>query len=118
MREHEFEVSYRLLDAQLIDRDGRRCGRVDDIEIEGEPGSPAHLAAILSGPGAFSARVPRGLRPLSSRLLGDDVVEVPWDAIEDIAEVVQLQRTGDELGLGSGDTAAARIVSRIPGSGR
>jgi sporulation protein YlmC with PRC-barrel domain len=118
MREDEFEVAYRLLDAELIDSDGRRCGRVDDIEIAGEPGSPAQVTAILSGPGAFSARVPRGLRPLSSRILTDDVVRVPWDAVSDIAEVVRLKRPGDELGLGSGDTAAARIVSRIPGSGR
>jgi sporulation protein YlmC with PRC-barrel domain len=117
MRDDELEVAYRLLDAELIDSDGRRCGRVDDIEIEGEPGAPAHMSAILSGPGAFAARVPRGMRSVSSRLLGQDVVRVPWDAVEDIAEVVHLKRPGEELGLGSGDRAAARIVSRIPGSG-
>jgi sporulation protein YlmC with PRC-barrel domain len=118
MREDEFEVAYRLLDAELIDPDGRRCGRVDDIEIEGEPGSVARVTAILSGPGALSERVPRGIRRVSSRLLGDDVVRVPWDAVEDLAEVVRLKRPADELGLGSGDTAAARIVRRIPGSGQ
>jgi sporulation protein YlmC with PRC-barrel domain len=118
MREDEFEVAYRLLDAELIDRDGWRCGRVDDIEIEGEPGSPAQLTAILSGPGAFSERVPRGMRRLASRRLGEEVVRVPWDAVKDIAEAVQLKRLRGDLGLGSGDTAAARIVARIPGSGR
>jgi sporulation protein YlmC with PRC-barrel domain len=118
MREDEFEVGYRLLDAELIDGNGRRCGRVDDIEIEGEPGSPARLAAILSGPGSFSARTPRILRSVASRLAGDDVVRVPWDAVNDIAEVVSLKHSGEDLGLGSGDTAAARVVSRIPGSKR
>ena len=43
---------------------------------------------------------------------------VPWDAVEDIAEVVRLKHSGQELGLGSGDMAAARIVARIPGSQR
>jgi hypothetical protein len=117
MREDEFEVAYRLLDAELIDCDGWRCGRVDDIEIEGEPGSPAQLTAILSGPGASSERVPRGVRRLASRLFGEDVVRVPWDAVEDVAEAVRLKRQREDLGLGSGDTAAARIVARIPGSG-
>jgi sporulation protein YlmC with PRC-barrel domain len=116
MREDAFEIAYRLLDAELIDSDGRRCGRVDDVEIEGDPGSPAQVTAILSGPDAFSARVPRPLRRPSSRLFGDGLVRVPWDAVQDIAEVVRLKHRGEELGLGSGDTAAARIVSRIPGS--
>ena len=116
MREHRFEVAYRLLDTELIDSDGRRCGRVDDVEIEGEPGSPAQVTAILSGPGTFSARMPRLLRPLSARLLGEDVVRVPWEAVEDIAEVVRLQHPREELGLGSGDMAAARIIARIPSS--
>ena len=118
MREDQFEVAYRLLDTELIDSDGRRCGRVDDVEIEGEPGSPAQVTAILSGPGAFSARMPRLLRPLSARLFGEDLVRVPWDAVEDIAEVVRLKHSGQELGLGSGEMAAARIVARIPGSQR
>lgn len=118
MREDQFEVAYRLLDAELIDRDGWRCGRVDDIEIDGQPGSPAQLTAILSGPGACSERAPRGLRRLASRLFGENVVRVPWDAVEDIAEAVRLKRRREDLGLGSGDTAAARVVARIPGSGR
>jgi sporulation protein YlmC with PRC-barrel domain len=105
-----------LLDSELIDSNGRRCGRVDDVEIAGEPGAPAEIVAILSGPGAFSARVPRFLRRASSRLFGAEVVRVPWDAIDDIAEVVRLKRAGERLGLGSGDTAAARIVARLPGS--
>jgi sporulation protein YlmC with PRC-barrel domain len=118
MREDQFEIAYRLLDSELIDTDGRRCGRVDDLEIEGEAGSPAHVSAILCGPGAFSARMPRRLRRLSSRLMGEDLVRVPWDAVQDIAEVVRLKGRGEELGLGSGDTAAARIVARLPGSER
>jgi sporulation protein YlmC with PRC-barrel domain len=118
MQEDEFEVGYRLLDAELIDRDGWRCGRVDDVEIDGEAGSPAQLTAILSGPGVLSRRVPRGVRRLASRLFGEDVVRVPWDAVEDIGETVRLKRRREDLGLGSGDTAAARVVARIPGSGR
>jgi sporulation protein YlmC with PRC-barrel domain len=116
MRGHSFELAYRLLDSELIDSDGRRCGRVDDVEIEGEPGEEAKVTAILSGAGAFSNRLPRRLRPISSRLFGDQLVSVAWDEVKDIAEGVELKRPGDDLGLGAGDTAAARLVTRLPGS--
>lgn len=116
MREDQFPVAYRLLDTELIDSDGRRCGRVDDVEIDGEPGAPAQVTSILSGPGTFSSRMPRLLRPLSARILGEDLVRVPWDAVEDIAEVVRLKHPREKLGLGSGDIAAARIVARMPRS--
>jgi sporulation protein YlmC with PRC-barrel domain len=118
MRENSFPVGYRLLDDQLVDSDGRRCGRVDDLEIDGEPGSPAEIAAILSGPGVFSARMPRLLQGMAKRLFGDEVVRVPWDAVEDIDETVHLKRPAAELGLARGDDAAARIIGRIPGSER
>jgi sporulation protein YlmC with PRC-barrel domain len=116
MREDTFALAYRLLDADLIDSDGRRCGRVDDIEIEGEPGSPAHVAAVLSGPAAFSRRIPRSLRPAASRLFGKVLVRVPWDAVDDLDTVLHLKRPGEELGLASGEAAAARLVERLPGS--
>ncbi len=116
MREHEFALAYRLLDSELIDIDGRRCGRVDDVEFEGEPGEPARVAAILSGPGAFSRRVPRLLRPTCSRIFGARVVRIPWDEVKDIAAVVHLKHAGQGLGLGAGDTSAARLVDRLPGS--
>src|SRR6266536_3026125 len=106
MKEDRFDVAYRLLDDELIDSDGRRCGRVDD----GEPGRPAEITAILSGPGVWSQRMPRALRGVSARIFGDDRVSVPWDAVKDIAEVVYLKRPGGELGLGRGDDAVGRIV--------
>ena len=40
-----------VLDHQLLDTDGRRCGNVDDLAIEGGPGESAVVVAILVGPG-------------------------------------------------------------------
>jgi sporulation protein YlmC with PRC-barrel domain len=116
MREDQFDVAYRLLDDELVDRDGRRCGRVDDVELSGEPGSPTEITAILSGPGAWAGRLPRPLRRASLRIFGDDEVVVPWDAVKDIAEVVELKERGEDLDLGRGEDAARRIVTRIPRS--
>lgn len=112
----EFAVGYRLLDDELVDCDDRRCGRVDDVEFEGEPGKPALISAVLSGAGTWPARLPRRFERLARRLFGYDVVRVPWEEIDDIGEVVRLKRRGQDLGLGAGDDHVGRIVERIPGS--
>ena len=116
MRDDEFDVGYWLLDDELIDSDGRRCGRVDDVELEGGPGDPARIAAILSGPGALRERLPRWVKPLARRLFTDDVVRVDWSEVSDIQVVVELKRPAGELGLGRGDDAFGEIVNKIPGS--
>src|ERR671923_285859 len=52
------EAGLQLLDRQLIDKDGRLAGKVDDLELElPEGGGPPVVTAILSGPGALSRRV-------------------------------------------------------------
>ena len=82
MRGHEFEVGYWLLDAQILDSDRRRCGRVDDVEFEGSAGKPTHLTAILTGPAAYRRRLPRPLRSLAERVLTDREVRVPWRQVK------------------------------------
>jgi sporulation protein YlmC with PRC-barrel domain len=117
MKHHEFDVGYWLLDDQLIDSDGRRCGRVDDVEFSGRPGGRTRLSMILSGPGAFRRRLPRGpLRRLAERILTDREVAIPWKEIREIDVVVQLKHPAAKLGLGEGDDEAARFVNKVPGS--
>jgi sporulation protein YlmC with PRC-barrel domain len=116
MRDDEFDVGYWLLDDQLIDSDGRRCGRVDDVEFDGGPGEPSRIAAIVCGPGAFPSRVHRRLRPLARRLFGGGEVRVPWDAVRDIDVIVQLKRPARDLGLAAEEDVAARLIDRIPGA--
>ena len=52
----EIDIGLRVLDHQLLDRDGRRCGNVDDLAIEGGPGERAEVVAILVGPGYWAQR--------------------------------------------------------------
>jgi hypothetical protein len=62
------DLVYRVLDLQLVDVDGRRCGKVDDVELSGEP---LRATALLSGTGTFPDRLPRRLLPrLARRLVG------------------------------------------------
>jgi sporulation protein YlmC with PRC-barrel domain len=116
MRADEFDVGYWLLDDQLIDRDGHRCGRVDDVEFDGGPGEPARITAIVSGPAPYAARMHPWLRPLGRRIFGDGEVIVPWSAVRDIDVIVELKESAADLGLGAGDEAAARVIGRIPGA--
>jgi sporulation protein YlmC with PRC-barrel domain len=116
MRHDEIDLAYRLLDDDLVDCDGRRCGKVDDIELEGEAGSPAQLAAILVGPGAYVPRLARRLRGLGRSLAGDEMTRVEWDEVEDVDATVKLKRSAEELGLGEGDDRAKRLVDWIPGA--
>ena len=52
------EAGLHLLDRQLVDKDGRLAGKVDDLELElPEGGGPPVVTAILAGPGALSRRV-------------------------------------------------------------
>lgn len=119
MREHEFDIVYRVMDDQLVDGDGRRCGRVDDVELSGEPGGPAQLSAILSGTGVYHRRVPRRVRRFFARIfgsgvLGKDVIRVPWSEVYEIDEVVRLRRPGGELNLTAGEDWARAVVEKLP----
>ena len=67
MAPDRMDLVYRILDDQLVDVDGRRCGRVDDLEFDGGPGEQLLLHAILSGSGTWHRRMPRALRTRSGR---------------------------------------------------
>jgi sporulation protein YlmC with PRC-barrel domain len=116
MRENQFDVGYRILDDDLVDSGGRRCGKVDDVEIDGTPGEPAYLSALLVGPGAWPGRLPRELRELASRIFRAQTVRVPWSAVDDITAVVKLKQPARELRLGRGDDKARPLLEWIPKS--
>ena len=46
-----------LLDRQLVDRDGRMAGCVDDLEVTAAPDGSLYVSAILSGPGVLAGRL-------------------------------------------------------------
>ena len=121
-RPERMDLVYRVLDDQLIDVDGRRCGRADDLEFDGDVGGPPpRLHAILAGSGTWHRRLPRPLRRLGERifgtgLLGADVIRVPWDQVERIETVIDLKAKARDLGLGQGDDRQARTVEKLPKS--
>ena len=118
--DERFDLVYRLLDEQIVDVDGRRCGRVDDVELIGEPGAPLRLGGLLTGRGAYAARMPRRLRALARTLFGHDVrgdtvQHIPWSQVEDVGATVRLLGRAEDLGLGHDDRALEHRFARIPG---
>lgn len=112
-----------VLDLEMIDRDGRPAGRIDDLEFdEGQAGGPV-VTAFLSGAPALADRFKGAigglLRGLSLRLHDEPnnaVIRVPLEQVGHINSRVDLRVTREELGVGRLDRwIVDRFLGRIPG---
>ena len=110
----ELDLGLGLLDHQLLDCEGRRCGNVDDLEVEGVRDGRPRVTAILVGPPVWKGR--GWLGRLASFVAPGGAVRVPWEEVERIDAAVHLRRTARELRLGRGDDRARKWVEWIPGS--
>ncbi|MDX6485114.1 MAG: hypothetical protein QOF43_267 [Gaiellaceae bacterium] len=109
----EIDLGLGVLDHQLVDKDGRNCGNVDDLEIAGIPDGEPEVTEILVGGNAWRGR---GFLGRIAAALAGNAVHVPWSDVDEVTSVVKLKRTATELRLGRGDDRAARIVRRLPGA--
>jgi hypothetical protein len=120
------DLLYELMDQNLLDCHGERCGRVDDIVVEDGFDRPPRIVALLAGGGAKSRHLGRPLHWLSCwlhRLLGVpapiEPAVIPWDLVARVAEDVWLKVPAKEAGLNRLNRAvAARIIGRLPGAYR
>jgi hypothetical protein len=110
----EIDLALGILDHQLIDSEGRRCGNVDDLELEGVAAGEPRVVAILSGPSAWRGRGVFGR--LAASIVRGELVRVPWEEVAKIESCVQLRTTANELRLGRGDDRLRRWIEKIPGS--
>jgi hypothetical protein len=103
-----------VLDHQLVDCEGRRCGKVDDLELEGVGSGEPKVTAIVVGVAAWRNRGP--FARLATVFGHGRVVNVSWSEVVDIGAGVHLRRRADELRLGRGDDKARKLVARILGA--
>ena len=85
------DVALNVLDHQILDSEGRRCGNVDDLAIEGD-----RVTAILVG---------RRKR-----------IRIPWEEVADIESHVVLRKPAAEYGLGRWDERLRPWIEKIPGA--
>jgi sporulation protein YlmC with PRC-barrel domain len=115
MRRHApLKLLSEVRDLQIVDCNGRNCGICDDVELDGEPGSPLRIAALLVGPGAYAGRFPPWASRAMFTIAGRRVVRVPWNCIEKISGRVYLSVTGETVGLRKIEDRLETIFTRIP----
>jgi sporulation protein YlmC with PRC-barrel domain len=112
----EIDIGLHVLDRQLLDKNGRRCGNVDDLAIEGGPGEVPEVVALLVGPGYWAQRAGR-IGRLAGWIGGGRRVRVDWREVRKVDSAVELKRGATELGLGRGDDRLRPYVDKIPGAG-
>jgi sporulation protein YlmC with PRC-barrel domain len=110
----DIDLCLGILDHQLVDSENRRCGKVDDVELEGVRDGDPRVRAIVTGPGGWRGRGRLG-RVLSA-LVPARTVTIPWEEVAEVGAAVRLRKPARELGLGSGQDVAARWVQKLPGS--
>jgi sporulation protein YlmC with PRC-barrel domain len=106
------DLALGILDHQLVDAEGRNCGKVDELQLDGLDRGTPEVTEILVGGNAWRTRGLLGR--LAARLAGD-AVHVPWSEVESVSSVVKLKRTAAELRLDRGDERWARLVAKLPG---
>ena len=109
----EVDIALSVLDHQLVDGNGRNCGKVDDLEIAGLDGDSPEIVEIIVGGNAWRSRGLLGR--LAARLSGK-AVHVPWPEVDSVTSVVTLKRPCAELRLNAGDERWATRVRKMPGS--
>ena len=100
-----------LLDLPILDKDGRYCGVVDDIELEDVEGV-LRVKALLVGPGAYRGRLPRWAFHFVRWIAGGHIARVPWDVIEEIGSAAVLEVSAGTCGLHGAEDKARRLIPR------
>lgn len=117
-REPYIDVFRQVVDHAVIDTDDWMCGIVDDIEVEGGPGEPLRITALLIGPGAWTPRTPALFAWLLPKLFGARCIRVPWSEVSVVGEHIRLKGRRENYGLATVDRRIGLKLGRIPGSER
>ncbi len=107
------DLALGILDHQLLDADERRCGKVDDLELDLSAPRP-HVTAILVGARGWRGRGLLGR--FAASVGGGTSARVEWSEVVKVDSAIRLRRSAGEYGLGRGDERARRLVERLPGS--
>jgi len=113
----QLDLGLAILDHQLLDSEGRRCGNVDDLAIEGGPGETPRVVAVLVGPGYWAQRA-GWIGWFAGWIGGGKRVRIPWEDVAEVSSHVKLRKRASELGLGSGDDRVRPYLEKIPGAHR
>jgi hypothetical protein len=114
-----------LLDRQIVDRDGKLAGKVDDLELSfpEDAGAP-YVTTILSGPGALARRIGgrlgRWTESVFARLhprTEPTPAHLSFGVVKKIGVHIELSVDRDDLqSMHLEDWVRERIIGKIPGA--
>jgi sporulation protein YlmC with PRC-barrel domain len=110
----QVDLALGILDHQLVDADGRRCGNVDDLELEGIGEGAPQVVRILAGPPVWRGRGRIGR--LAAAVARGRTVRISWSEVDSVDSGIRLKKPAREYGLGRGDDRARKLVAWIPGA--
>jgi hypothetical protein len=120
------DAGLHLLDRQLVDVDGRLCGKVDDLELEvPDDGSLPIVVAVLTGPGVLATRV-RGrilggigrLHEWVARGVGGGPSRIPFALVQNVDHHLTLAVTVADLDAqGEERWLRDHVITKLPGAG-
>ncbi len=119
------DAGLHLLDRQIVDKDGRLAGKVDDLELtfpHGSMSDPPFVSAILSGPGALApqigGRLGKWIAAAESRLSDQPgPARISFGVVKRIENDIQLIVSRDDLDVTRlEDWVRDTIISKIPGA--
>jgi hypothetical protein len=121
----KIDLALNILDRQIVDKNGRPAGNVDDIEF-GWPNDgrgPPFVTALLTGPGALSerlgGRLGKWISSIHSRLTGDpQPARVSMGVVQRIGVKVELTLDATQLKTWELQRwVRDKIILKIPGAG-
>jgi sporulation protein YlmC with PRC-barrel domain len=119
-----YDAALRLLDRQIIDRDGQLVAKVDDIELAEREDGRLEVTALLTGPGALGPRLGGRLGRWTVavwRRLHPDVRpqpgRIPFGDVTGIDSAVHVGRRRADLDVdGLERWLDAQVISQLPGA--
>ncbi len=122
MADQELHLFRDVLDKQMVDRNGRRCGKVDGLVLRTGEGPP-RVARIEIGSGTLarrlSGRLARGMAALSRWLgiRGGRPYRIPWARVKEVDLNVALDLDADDSQLDAAERwVRDRVMSHLPGA--
>jgi sporulation protein YlmC with PRC-barrel domain len=102
-----------LVDHQLIDVTGQRCGNVDDVELEWSIDKGLRIVALLCGPGILEDRMTSRTWKWIVSLGGVDRARVYWSHVDQLNSGVELRYPASDYALDRRERRAEAFLERV-----
>ena len=116
MNRDYLDMARQVLDRLVVDCNNVPCGRVDDLTMEGAPGTQLKIKDIVIGPGPASARLPELGRVIVRKVFGKRCVAIPWAEVMIVTDHIKLKSSARELRLDETRSRAFKIINSLPGA--